>query len=777
MTALSLYVEIFTTTKAQQRTGAVINLGSSLYPNSNSHWVSNSSQFAFGFYKQGNGFAIGIWLETIKQKTVVWTANRDDPPLPQDVSLLLSLDGRLILQDREGLRTPICNSTMPASYASMLDSGNFVLYDDDSMILCQSFDSPTDTLLPGQSLSDGKELVSAESETNHASGRFRLRMQRDGNLVQYPVAVVPPIEKQSEYAYWASRTFGDNVTLTLDHNGQFYLINQTGRVKNFTTNTYVSPKILYRLTLDVDGLFRLYYHSLVQNQSWSVEWSSSNKKCDPLGLCGLNAYCIPINEDPPCRCIPGFDFIDKNQKNLGCKRNFSVDCTSEIDYQNTYSIEEMNGMRIESDPYSVFESRNKSACIEDCLRDCNCGAALFRDQKCMKQRLPLRFAREVGGPAITLVKVGNSRMVQRGGDDDDQVRTRIFISSIAVSSIAVLILALGGVLSYRYRVWEYRRIVSHQGIDYGLLEDFSVRPYTYDELDKATNGFRDQVGEGAFGTVFKGVLTSNGNMKIVAVKRLQEVVADQGEREFRNEMRVIGRTQHKNLVKLLGYCHEGAHRLLIYEFMTNGSLADCLFDSETKPTWEERIRITTNIARGLLYLHEECETQIIHCDVKPENILMDDQKCAKIADFGLSKLLMPNQSRTYTGLRGTRGYVAPEWHKNTAITVKADVYSFGIVLLEVICCRRSVDMEVPEAEVVLSNWVYDCFELGEVDKLVKDHGDEVDKEKLEKIVKVGLWCIQDEPSLRPSMNKVVLMLEGTLEIPDPPSPSSSVSSV
>lgn len=284
------------------------------------------------------------------------------------------------------------------------------------------------------------------------------------------------------------------------------------------------------------------------------------------------------------------------------------------------------------------------------------------------------------------------------------------------------------------------------------------------------------MGEGAFGTVFKGVLTSsNGDSKTVAVKQLEKVMADQGERQFRNEMRVIGKTHHKNLVKLLGYCHEGAHRLLVYEFMTKGSLADYVFEAERKPTWEERIRLAVSIARGLLYLHEECETQIIHCDVKPENILIDGQQCVKIADFGLSKLLMPNQSGTHTGFRGTRGYVAPEWHKNTAITVKADVYSFGIVLLEIICCRRSVDMDVPEAEVVLSDWVYDCIEYGEVDTLVKDHGDQVDKLELGKMVKVGLLCIQDEPSRRPSMKKVVLLLEGFVDIPDPPSPSPSPS--
>ncbi|KAL5560337.1 hypothetical protein UlMin_036548 [Ulmus minor] len=187
--------------------------------------------------------------------------------------------------------------------------------------------------------------------------------------------------------------------------------------------------------------------------------------------------------------------------------------------------------------------------------------------------------------------------------------------------------------------------------------------------------------------------------------------------------------------------------------MTNGSLADYLFKSESKPNWEERIGIAFNVAKGMLYLHEECDTQIIHCDIKPENILMDKQKCAKIADFGLAKLLMPNQTGTFTGFRGTRGYVVPEWHRNMPITVKADVYNFGIMLIEIIFCRRSVNMDVPEEKVVLVNWVYDCF----LDA-------EVEKNELQRMIEIGLWCIQEEPSLRPSMKKVVLMLEGTINV-------------
>lgn len=477
-----LLTEIFSTTRAQQRDG-VISLGSSLSPNNKSYWVSNPGQFAFGFYKQGNGFAIGIWFENIKQKTVVWTANRDDPPLPHDIALLLSTDGRLILQDNEGFQTPISNFSGHASSASILDSGNFVLCDSNATVVWQSFDSPTDTILPDPRLLARKQLVSGDSETNHASGKFQLRMQKDGNLVQYPVGALI----QPQYAYWSSGTFklGDNTSLNLDQNGKIYLINSTGFEREIVASkkTRLPNKLAYRLTLDVDGFFRLYSHSLVQNQSWSVEWSSPINKCAPLGLCGVNAYCDPINDAPdPCQCLPGFHFVDGSHKSLGCKRNSSVDCTSEAD-GNALSVEELDGMCIEDNPYSTVKYTNLSACIEDCLRDCNCEAALYTNQQCNKQKLPLRFAKSKKGAVTTLVKVSHGRRTVGGGrEDDDRIRTGIFITSIAVSGLAVLLLAAGGVLFYRYRVWKYRKVVSHQGID-GLFEDcFSVRPYAYDEL-------------------------------------------------------------------------------------------------------------------------------------------------------------------------------------------------------------------------------------------------------------------------------------------------------
>ncbi|GMN69346.1 hypothetical protein TIFTF001_038393 [Ficus carica] len=746
-----LLITQFSITTAQ-RNDSLISLGSSLSPGTNkSYWLSNSGQFAFGFYQQGDGFAVGIWFEKMEEKTVVWTAKRDDPPLPQDTTLLLSGDGRLFLQDEQGRQEHISNASQLAASASMLDSGNFVLYNSNSTIIWQSFDSPTDTLLPGQRLvpQEGRNrLISSVSETNHSSGRFQLVMQSDGNLVQYPVLSIGLLPS---HHYWNTETYkaGDNVTLNLDPNGWLYLLNSTGsNIKNISDagRSHLGKNVLYRMIIDVNGLLRLYSHSMVQNDDWVVEWVSTNNLCDPTGLCGLNSYCDLNGQGPYCVCLPGFDFVDQDQKGLGCERNSSTyGCGTKNDERVTF--EELTGIAWEENSYSVVSLDNKNACLEECSRDCNCEIALFQNQQCSKKKIPLQFGKTTQGIVLitTIIKVHSGEVGARKGRNEHG-RTGILISGIAISTFGLIALVVSGILVCRFRMWEYKRIGNHGSNKF--LEDVTLRPYAYAELEKATNGFTDQ--------------------------RLERVIAD-GEREFRNEMKVIGKTHHKNLVKLLGYCHEGTSRLLVYEYMTNGSLADFLFRSETKPTWEERNGIVLNIAKGILYLHEECETQIIHCDIKPENILMDEQNCAKIADFGLAKLLMPDQSRTYTGFRGTRGYVAPEWHRNMPITVQADVYSFGIVLLEIVCCRRSVEMDVPEDKVILANWVYDCFLDGELDKLVED--EDAEKIEVEKMMKLGLWCIQEEPSVRPSMKKVCLMMEGTIEVPPPPNPTSSVSIV
>ncbi|GKV48684.1 hypothetical protein SLEP1_g55488 [Rubroshorea leprosula] len=226
------------------------------------------------------------------------------------------------------------------------------------------------------------------------------------------------------------------------------------------------------------------------------------------------------------------------------------------------------------------------------------------------------------------------------------------------------------------------------------------------------------------------------------------------EQEFQVEISAIGKTNHKNLVQLLGFCNEGQRWLLVYEYMSNGSLASYLFGN-SRPRWYRRTQIAFGTARGLAYLHEECSNQIIHCDIKPQNILLDDSLTTRISDFGLAKLLKTDQTRTVTAISGTKGYVAPEWFKSKPVTVKVDIYSFGMLLLELICCRKSFDQDAKdENQMILADWAYDCYEERRMYMLVQEDEEAIqDIERVEKFVIIAVWCIQDDPLLRPTIRE------------------------
>ncbi|KAL6223101.1 hypothetical protein ACLB2K_006494 [Fragaria x ananassa] len=781
----------------QQHNSSQIARGSSLSPITHpSSWPSPSGKFSFGFYQQGSGFAVGIWLEDISQQTVVWTANRDDLPVASSSVLQLTKHGELVLLNERGQKKLIVsNSTNElVSFASMLDSGNFVLYNERSEVIWESFDYPTDTILNGQTLPVGGQLYSSLSEADHSTGRFRLKMQGDGNLVLYPANT----EDSYTYAYWSSRTFGINFHLYLDATGTLGITNTTtisnysntnGLIYDGSKNGYKNGTI-YRAIVGVDGNFRLYSHGSDDNngklQPFVLMWSPIDNPCQVKGLCGLNSYCTLYDDQPSCLCLPGSNYANMDRKMLGCLRNYTeVECQGGKVNISNYQMSTMNNMMWGGTDYAE-EVMLKEECGRSCLEDCNCGAALFQDGYCTKQNLPLQYVRrDIDESTIAFFRVGMITSTESYNQTDqfptmvnpftevDSTSKKLLVQVLVITLGFIIFicvaLAISGFYIFKIRVLHYKRLTEVNGNLELADEELTLRVFSYNELKRATNGFKQELGKGSFGAVYKGAL--NKGKKLIAVKRLEKLV-EEGEREFRAEMQAIGRTHHKNLVRLLGYSAEESKRLLVYEYMSNGSLADLLFRAEWHPAWDERVRIAGDVARGLLYLHEECKSPIIHCDIKPQNILMDESWNAKIADFGLAKLLMPDQTRTFTGIRGTRGYLAPEWQKNTPISVKADIYSFGVLLLELVCCRRNVDVSVRAEEIVLSTWVYKCFVSRALHKLIVG-GEEVNKKSLENMVKVGLWCIQDEPALRPSMKSVVLMLQGITDISIPPCPTTA----
>ncbi|ONI34756.1 hypothetical protein PRUPE_1G496900 [Prunus persica] len=296
-------------------------------------------------------------------------------------------------------------------------------------------------------------------------------------------------------------------------------------------------------------------------------------------------------------------------------------------------------------------------------------------------------------------------------------------------------------------------------------ECLAPKRYSYANVKKMTDNFKDKIGKGGFGTVYKGRLPDG---LVVAVKVLSETKGNA--EDFINEVASIGRTSHVNIVTLSGFCYERRDkRALIYEFMHNGSLDNFIHKqgSETancRLEWKTLSEIAVGIARGLEYLHRGCNTRILHLDIKPQNILLDKNFCPKIADFGLAKLCKTKESIvSMMGTRGTAGYIAPEVFSRNfgGVSHKSDVYSYGMLVLEMVGARKNLDSGVSHTSEMFPHYIYKDLELDN-DENVFGAITEEEKEIARKMVLISLWCIQTNPSDRPSMSKVVEMLEGPL---------------
>ncbi|CAN0922444.1 Probable serine/threonine-protein kinase At1g01540 [Linum grandiflorum] len=285
--------------------------------------------------------------------------------------------------------------------------------------------------------------------------------------------------------------------------------------------------------------------------------------------------------------------------------------------------------------------------------------------------------------------------------------------------------------------------------------------YTLRELEVSTNEFADEnvIGEGGYGIVYRGVLEDNS---IVAVKNLLNN-RGQAEKEFKVEVEAIGRVRHKNLVRLLGYCAEGAHRMLVYEYVDNGNLEQWLH-GEVGPrsplTWEIRMNVIIGTAKGLTYLHEGLEPKVVHRDIKSSNILLDKQWNPKVSDFGLAKLLGSESSYVTTRVMGTFGYVAPEYASTGMLNERSDVYSFGILLMEVISGRNPVDYSRPQGEVNLVEWLKTMVTNRNADGVLDPRLPEKPSSRaLKRALLVALRCVDPNAQKRPKMGHVIHMLE------------------
>ncbi|XP_057437691.1 LEAF RUST 10 DISEASE-RESISTANCE LOCUS RECEPTOR-LIKE PROTEIN KINASE-like 2.8 [Lotus japonicus] len=312
--------------------------------------------------------------------------------------------------------------------------------------------------------------------------------------------------------------------------------------------------------------------------------------------------------------------------------------------------------------------------------------------------------------------------------------------------------------------WRRRHLSVYENIEHFLVDsNLSPIRYEYKEIKKMTRGFNVKLGQGGFGSVYKGKLRSGLD---VAIKMLTKSNANG--QDFISEVATIGRIHHINVVRLVGYCVDGKKRALVYEFMPNGSLDKYIFSKEGSAwlSYDQIYEISLGIARGVAYLHQGCDMQILHFDIKPHNILLDKDFIPKVSDFGLAKLYNVNDSIvTLTAARGTLGYMAPElFYKNIGgVSYKADVYSFGMLLMEMAGRRRNSNPHAEHSsQQYFPFWIYDQFQEGK-DVEMEEYASEEGKALAKKIFMVALWCVQFKPSDRPSMKKVVEMLEGPIE--------------
>uniref|UniRef100_A0ACD5TS00 Uncharacterized protein n=1 Tax=Avena sativa TaxID=4498 RepID=A0ACD5TS00_AVESA len=353
-------------------------------------------------------------------------------------------------------------------------------------------------------------------------------------------------------------------------------------------------------------------------------------------------------------------------------------------------------------------------------------------------------------------------------------RVRVIAATSSVAAFVVLLLTVATALYLSLKTRYNEEI--HLKVEMFLRTYGTSKPtrYTFSEVKKMARRFKQKVGQGGFGSVYKGELP---NGVPVAVKMLENSTAEGG--EFINEVATIGRIHHANIVQLLGFCSEGARRALIYEFMPNESLERYIFSNDSNVyrqllVPEKMLDVSLGIARGMEYLHQGCNQRILHFDIKPHNILLDYNFNPKISDFGLAKLCARDQSIvTLTAARGTMGYIAPELYSRNfgGISYKSDVYSFGMLVLEMVSGRRNTDPGVEsQNEVYLPEWIYEKVITGQ-DLVLQREMTQGEDETVRKLAIVALWCIQWSPRNRPSMTKVVNMLTGNLQnLQMPPKP-------
>ncbi|KAL7608156.1 hypothetical protein Lser_V15G10908 [Lactuca serriola] len=728
--------------------------------------ISEGEVFELGFFKAGNSskYYIGIWYKKASSNppTIVWVANRETPISDRFQSELKIIDCNLVLLNESKFQiwsTTITTTTitLKPAIAVLLDDGNLVLrYSTSNSIepFWQSFDHPTHTWLPGAKLAydnrtkKSQLLTSWRSKEDPAVGLFSFELHPFNN--QY-------VSKwNSSQQYWTSGAWNGKKFDFVPEMRLNYIYNfsyHTNVNESYFTYSVYNSSIMSRFVIDVSGQVQQLTW-LETTKQWNLFWSQPRTQCEVYASCGAFGTCSQSGL-PFCNCLTGFNPRSESDWN---QSDFSGGCVRKTDLQRRRNVEKLDFLMIavkNLPPNQSVESGSEGECRTTCLNNCSCNAYSFVDNQCSIWDGDLmNLSLDDYSRKTIYIKVASK-------DLDHPKKSNLVMVGAIVGFVGGVVFAMGVILVLIYRK---KRISVGKTTMEGSLVVFD-----YKDLQTATKNFSNILGGGGFGCVFKGVLCDSS---IVAVKKLESI--SQGEKQFRSEVSTIGIIQHVHLVRLRGFCAEGNNKLLVYDYMENSSLDTHLFHGKHLLNWETRYQIALGTARGLVYLHEKCRDCIIHCDIKPENILLDAEFCPKIADFGLAKLVGRDFGKVLTTIRGTRGYLAPEWLSGVAVTAKADVFSYGMMLFELVYGKRNAEQSEDSRSPFFPCLVANVLMVGgDILSLLDSRlMREASVEEVTKICKVACWCIQDEEDSRPSMSLVERILEGVLDVNIPPIPRS-----
>ncbi|KAL1215960.1 G-type lectin S-receptor-like serine/threonine-protein kinase [Cardamine amara subsp. amara] len=739
---------------------------------------SSNGVYELGFFSPNNSQShqyVGIWFKGITPQVVVWVANREKPVTDSIANLTISSNGSLILSNGNHgvVWSSGGTSASNGSRAELSERGNLVVIDNVlGTTLWQSFDNLTDTTLPFAALTynvstgEKRVLTSWKSDTDPSPGEYVAQV-----TPQVPLQVF--IMRGSSPSYrsgpWAKIRFTGIPLMDDTYKSPFRLEQDANGSVTFT---YLRDLSYVKLTSE--GLLKLY---LPNGNEWVLDFVVPEHPCDRYGVCGPFGFCV-MSVPYRCKCFKGFEptSIEEWKRGNwtgGCERRTELLCQGNSTGQDVNDFYPVANIK-PPDLYQLESSGNAEECQQNCLRNCSCLAfAYINGIGCLMWNQDLMDAVQFseGGEKLSI------RLARSELDGND--RNKIIAASIVSVSLFV-ILASASFGFWRYRVKHkvsaiISKDASQDACRDGLkLQDVSgLNVFEMNTIQTATNNFSlsNKLGQGGFGSVYKGKLQDG---KEIAVKRLSSS-SGQGKEEFMNEIVLISKLQHKNLVRILGCCIEGEERLLIYEFMVNKSLDTFLFDSRKRleVDWPKRFNIIQGIARGLHYLHRDSPHRVIHRDLKVSNILLDEKMNPKISDFGLARMYQGTEYQDNTRrVVGTLGYMAPEYAWSGVFSEKSDIYSFGVLLLEIISGEKISRFSYGEEGKTLIAFVWESWcETKGIDLLDQVLADSSHQDEVGRCVQIGLLCVQHQPADRPNTVELLSMLTTKSVLPSPKQPT------